>query len=76
MHSFPMPSVRVIYAASGTLPAAAILSDQEAVLEHKLYWAATGKREANYLIAILNSETTRSRVAHMQSRGQWGTRRL
>ena len=68
------PSVRVICAASGTLPAAAVLSDQEAVLEHKLYWSATGLREANYLIAILNSETTRSRVAHMQSRGQWGTR--
>ena len=68
------PSVRVICAASGTLPAAAVLSEQEAVLEHALYWAATGKREAQYLTAILNSETARSRVAAMQARGQWGAR--
>ncbi len=68
------PSVRVICAASGTLPAAAVLSEQEAVLEHALYWAATGKREAQYLTAILNSEAARSRVAAMQARGQWGPR--
>ena len=68
------PSVRVICAASGTLPAAAVLSEQEAVLEHALYWAATGNREAQYLTAILNSEAARSRVAAMQSRGQWGAR--
>jgi len=37
-------------------------------------WAATGEDEACYLTAILNSETARSRVAHMQSRGQWGAR--
>ena len=71
---FPMPSVRVVYAKSGTLPAAAIVEDLSAVLDHVLYWAATGKREAQYLTAILNSEAARSRVASMQSRGQWGAR--
>ena len=71
---FPTPSVRVVYAKAGTLPAAAIVRDSNAVLDHKLYWAATGMREARYLTAILNSETARSRVEHMQSRGQWGTR--
>ena len=55
------PSVRVFCAASGTLPAAAVLSEQEAVLEHALYWAATGKREAQYLTAILNNEAGRRR---------------
>ena len=68
------PSVRVICAASGTLPAAVVLSQRKAVLEHALYWAATGKREAQYLTAILNNEAGRSRVAAMQARGQWGTR--
>ena len=68
------PSVRVICAASGTLPAAAVLSEQEAVLGHALYWAATGNREAQYLTAVLNSEAARSRVAAMQARGQWGAR--
>ncbi len=71
---FPAPSVRVICAASGTLPAAAVLSDNEAVLEHALYWAAVSKREAYYVTAILNSEAARSRVAAMQARGQWGAR--
>ena len=71
---FPMPSVRVVYAKSGTLPAAAIVEDLSAVLDHVLYWAATGKREAQYLTAILNSEAARSRVAAMQPRGQWGAR--
>ena len=44
------------------------------MLEHALYWAATGKREAQYLTAILNNEAGRSRAAQMQSRSQWGTR--
>ena len=57
------PSVRVFCAASGTLPAAVVLSQRKAVLEHALYWAATGKREAQYLTAILNSEAGRSRAA-------------
>lgn len=66
--------MRVVYATSGTLPAAVVLSDREAVLQHTLYWAATGKREAHYVTAILNSEAARSRVATMQARGQWGAR--
>ena len=45
-----------------------------AIVEHKLYWAAATEDEALYLVAILNSETARSRVAHLQSRGQWGAR--
>jgi hypothetical protein len=70
----PPPPIRVVYGASGTLPAAAILRDPRAVVEHKLYWTATGEDEARYLEAILNSETARSRVAGRQSRGQWGAR--
>ena len=70
----PAPPVRLLYAASGTLPAAAILKDAEAVVEHNLYWAAMSEDEAYYLAATLNSETSRLRVAHMQSRGQWGAR--
>jgi hypothetical protein len=70
----PTPPIRVVYGASGTLPAAAILRDPRAVVEHKLYWTATVEEEARYLEAILNSETARSRVAGRQSRGQWGAR--
>jgi hypothetical protein len=72
---FPLAPLRVIYAASGTQPAAAVLKDSGAVIEHKLYWCAPASLgEASYLAAILNSETARERTAKYQSRGQWGAR--
>jgi hypothetical protein len=71
---FPIPPVRVVYAASGTLPAAAVLRDTSAVVDCELYWAPAEGDEARYLEAILNSETARSQVAARQSRGQWGAR--
>lgn len=72
---FPIAKLRVVYAASGTIPAASILVDPAAVIEHKLYWSAPASGgEARYLTAILNSEMTRSRMEKWQSRGQWGAR--
>jgi len=71
---FPLPPIRVLYSKAGTQPAATILRDREAIIDHKLYWAPTGEAEAYYLCAILNSETARQRVGHLQSRGQWGAR--
>jgi hypothetical protein len=35
---FPIPPYRVVYAASGTNPAAALLRDNRTIVEHKLYW--------------------------------------
>ncbi len=71
----PVTPVRVLYTASGTLPAVAILRDSVAVVEHALYWITVeSEAEAYYLIAVLNSETARSRVAGQQARGQWGAR--
>lgn len=71
----PSPPLRVVYTASGTLPAVALLRDKTAICEHKLYWAAAANAgEALYLMAVLNSETARERVQHLQSRGQWGAR--
>ena len=72
---FPTPELRVVYAKAGILPAAACLKDSRGVVENKLYWAAPNSRqEAYYLVAILNSETARASVEHLQSRGQWGAR--
>jgi hypothetical protein len=72
---FPVPRLRVVYAASGTNPAACILLNSTAVIEHKLYWCAPANpSEAAYLMAILNSETARSRTASLQSRGAFGAR--
>lgn len=71
----PAAPLRVVYSKAGTLPAAALLRDVTAIVDHKLYWAAVGNEaEGRYLLANLNSETVRARVAHLQSRGQWGAR--
>ncbi len=72
---FPVNPVRVVYAASGSLPAACLLRDNRGVIEHKLYWmAASTDGEARYLTSILNSETARARAEQYQSRGQFGAR--
>ena len=72
---FPVPPVRVVYTASGTLPAAMLLKEQQGLVEHAAYWhAVESESEGLYLAAILNSEMARSRAEHLQSRGQWGAR--
>jgi hypothetical protein len=73
---FPASNIRVLFAASGTQPAAVKLTGhQRAIAEHKLYWGTCkSNEEADYLCAILNSETARSRAEHWQSEGQWGKR--
>jgi hypothetical protein len=72
---FPVPPLRVVYAASGTLMAACTLSDPRAVVEHKAYWApARDAEEARYLSALLNADSLRDRIAAMQSKGQGGAR--
>jgi hypothetical protein len=71
---FSIPRLRVVYAKAGTLPAACVIHNKAAI-DHMLYWASpNSEAEGYYLIAILNSETSRDRVAAMQSRGQWGAR--
>jgi hypothetical protein len=72
---FPAPSLRIVYAKAGTLPAACLLEDEAGVIDHKLYWMPVEERdEGQYLASILNSETARRRVENLQSKGQWGTR--
>ena len=72
---FPVPPLRVVYSASGTYMAAAIVTDAESVVENSLYWAAVRDySEARYLVAVLTSEATRRRIASLQARGQWGAR--
>ncbi|MBI4330798.1 MAG: N-6 DNA methylase [Chloroflexi bacterium] len=72
---FPLAPLRVVYSTSGTLPAASVISDARGIIDTKLYWARVdSKQEAQYLLAVLNSETARQRAEHLQSRGQWGAR--
>ncbi|MGJ3230981.1 MAG: N-6 DNA methylase [Oceanicaulis sp.] len=74
-NQFPIAPLRVVYAKAGQQPAAALIEDADAVIDHKLYWSAVETRpEGLFLIAFFNSEAARARVEAMQSRGQWGAR--
>ena len=72
---FPIARFRIVYAKAGTLPAAAIIDDERAVIHHMLYWMAVRDREEGlYLACTLGSETARKRVENLQAKGQWGAR--
>lgn len=72
---FPIRQLRVAYSKAGTKPAATLLSCERAVVDHMLYWCPVEERtEGLYLCAIINSETARKAVEHLQARGQWGAR--
>ncbi|GIX20292.1 MAG: BseRI endonuclease [Erythrobacter sp.] len=72
---FPIAPLRVVYAKAGTQPAACLIRDGRAVIDHNLYWMKPASEdEAYYLLAILNSETTRALAEQYQSRGQFGAR--
>lgn len=68
--------VRIAYTTSGK-PTAALISDDMAILDTKLYQVACGsKDEAHYLLAIINSLTLESAVEIFMPRGQYGPRHL
>ena len=72
---FPPSEIRVVYVKSGSLPAAVIVEERDAIVENTLYWGRVATRsEALFLVAIFNSETARRRVVDRQSKGQWGAR--
>ena len=72
---FPVAPIRVAYTKAGTNLAAAVVQDEGAIIDHKLYWAATvSSEEASYLCGVLNSEALRAGVERYQSQGQWGAR--
>lgn len=72
---FPIAPLRVLYAASGSNPAACFLRNANAVVEHGLYWGRpNSENEGLYLVSILNSELTRKRIENLQARGLFGAR--
>jgi len=72
---FPVPERRVVYTKSGMYLAATYVSDQRAIIDQALYWAAAASEdEARYLVTILNSETMTQRVRPLQARGQHNPR--
>ena len=68
--------VRVVYSKSGE-PTAAILHDNTALVENVLFWVpCRNTDEADYLLAIINSDVLREAVTPMMTKGLFGARDL
>ena len=68
--------VRIVYNQNG-IPTAATLNDDSAIVDYKLYWVLCSDiEEANYLLAIINSDTQYAAAAPLMPKGQWGARDL
>lgn len=68
--------IRVLYTAGGT-PTAAVLSDDAALVDERLYWlACKDLDEAHYLLAIINSNALHNAAAPLMSKGLFGARDL
>ena len=61
--------VRVVYSKAGE-PTAAILHDNTALVENVLFWVpCRNTDEANYLLAIINSDALREAVTPLMTKG-------
>ena len=68
--------VRLVYNQSGA-PTAALLKDDDALVDYTLFWiACKSLEEANYLLAIINSNALEEAVNPFMARGQFGARHL
>ena len=69
-------SIRVVYNQSGA-PTAALLEDDSTLVDYTLFWiTCRDSREANYLLAIINSQALYEAVSPMMAKGQFGARHL
>ena len=72
-HSRP---IRIIQSEAG-VPTAAILADNDAVIDETLYWiTCRNMLEAYYLLAIINSDVLYDAVQPLMAKGQFGARHL
>ena len=68
--------LRVVYGGWGA-PTAAILDDDAAIVDYKLFWVACrDAQEACYLLATINSDALHELVTPLMSKGQFGARDL
>ena len=66
----------MVYTKSGE-PTAALLQDDEAILDQKLFWTTCKDlREAYFLLAIINSRTLYEVAIPLMAKGQFGARDL
>jgi hypothetical protein len=67
---FPLAPLRVVFAATGTIPAACLIRHSPSVIERGLYWSEVASEdEGRYLLAVLNAETTHTAVKALRARG-------
>ncbi len=65
------PSIRVLYTKAGTRLSAVVIAADDALVDHKAYWApARSPEEAAYLVAVLNSAAVLAKVTDLQPHGQ------
>ncbi len=68
--------VRIVYTSAG-MPTAALLDDDDSIVDYKLFWVACRDiHEAHYLLAIINSQTLYEAVIPLMSKGLFGARDL
>ena len=68
--------VRVAYNQSGA-PTAALIQGNESLVDYTLFWiTCKDSQEANYILAIINSQALYDAVAPMMAKGQFGARHL
>ena len=68
--------VRLAYAGSGE-PTAALVLDDDTLIDYTLFWVACKDlQEANYLLAIINSQVLYEAVTPLMPKGQFGARHV
>ena len=68
--------VRIAYNQSGA-PTAAVVADDDALIDYTLFWiACSSVQEANYLVAVINSQALFDSVESLMPKGQFGARHL
>ena len=68
--------VRVVYSSSGT-PTAALVAEDRLLVDYTLFWVdCKDINEANYLLAIINSDALYEAVSGLMPKGQFGARHL
>ena len=67
---------RIAYASSGT-PTAAIVSDDNVLIDYTLFWVGCrNEAEANYLLAVINSDALFESVKPLMPKGLFGARHV
>ena len=74
---FPIAPIRVVYGASGMHVTACRVTNEQAIVEHQLNWAAARSvEEARYLCTVLNSVAVTKAVEPFMTSGKGGGRHI